>query len=72
MSPKMELSHLTFREVADREHIPMVCQVRQCHVRRPLTDHQVDSDKALEHDGPGRIAQAILKRAEDLSNPMFT
>jgi hypothetical protein len=43
-------------------------EVGQSHVRRALTNHEVDNDQALEDDGPCGIAQAGLQSAEDLSD----
>lgn len=43
-------------------------QEAQRDVGRPLADHEVDGDEALEDDGPCRVAQAVLQRAEDLGD----
>lgn len=43
---------LTIREHAHGQHIPVFRQVRKCNIWRPLPDHQVHRDQALEDDGP--------------------
>jgi len=52
----------------------MLCHVCQGDVRRPVPDHQVDHDQALEDDGPygGGISQPGLQRPEDLADPRLS
>lgn len=46
----------------------MARQVRQGDVWRPLANHEVDGDEALEDDSPCRVAQAVLQGVEDVGD----
>jgi hypothetical protein len=46
-------------------------QKLQCNLGLALSYHEVYDDQALEYDGPCRVAQAVRKGAEDLSNTGF-
>ncbi len=59
---------LTIGEVVQREHVAVLGQEGQRHVRGALADHEVDGDEALEHDGPRGIAQPVLQGAKDLAD----
>lgn len=46
----------------------MLGQIRECNIGPPLTDHQMHGNQVLEDDGPRRVAEAILQRAEDVAD----
>lgn len=58
----------TIGQVVQREHVAVLGQKGQRHVRGALADHEVDGDEALEHDGPRGIAQPVLQGAKDLAD----
>lgn len=50
----------------------MLRQIVERDIRLPLSYHQVDDYERLKDDSPGRVAQAILKRTEDLRDTGFS
>ena len=43
-------------------------EILECDLRLAFSYHKMDNDKALEDDGPCRIAQAVGESAKDFSD----
>lgn len=70
--PQIQTQHTLCKVVYGEAATRRRRQVLQRNFRLSLSDHEVHNNERLEHDGPCRVAKAVLKGAEDFGDASLT